>query len=174
MARIKPSSRHKNTLLKRSISADQVLTSEPPAKAGKGLSKQCVADKPGTAGESPLHITVKHWPLIPKPSRAKSGRKRKPGRKPARKRGGWPETRYLEHDEFKQAKSDAYLIAASAYRWTIFVSLMPPDYLSDAGKQKWIRQRLGWLGQALERRGQPYISQTTLEKSAAENFTVMR
>jgi hypothetical protein len=93
--------------------------------------------------------------------RAATPKKRKATKK---QDSGWPETRYLEHDEFKQAKFDAYLIAASGYRWSIFVSLMPPDYLSDAGKQKWIRRKLGRLGQALERRGQPYISQTTLEK----------
>jgi hypothetical protein len=108
--------------------------------------------------ENRRSIFVKHVAVISTPPK-----KTKSARRGA-KHSGWPETCYLDHAEFKQAKSNAHMICNAGYRWSIFVSLVPPDHLPDADKLRWIRRKLGRLGQALERRGQPYISQTTLEK----------
>jgi hypothetical protein len=191
MARTKPSSGHKNTLLKRSISADQVLTSELPAEARKGLSKQCVAPNPATGGERPLHITVKHGPLIPKPRKAKGGRKRgrkrKPGRKPAKRRGGWPPTKHLSHDDYRLAVHRAHLVEKEGYRFTIFATVRPPRGLPDNEAKKHVTLQFSRLGQALERRGQPFVGMVTFEKREGgllhghaplfvlpENFDVVR
>jgi hypothetical protein len=191
MARTKPSSSHKNTLLKRSISADQVLTSELPAEAEKGLSKQCVALNPATGGERPLHITAKRGPLILKHERAragrKRGRKRKPGRKPAKKRGGWPTTKYLSHDDYRLAVHRAHLVEKEGYRFTVFATVRPPRDLPDNEAKKHVTLQFSRLGRALEIRGQPYVGMVTFEKREGglvhghaplfvlpENFDVVR
>ncbi len=85
-------------------------------------------------------------------------------RKPLVRSGGHKTTRYLTHEEWRQAKSNAYVIVNAGFRWTIFVSIHPSVNLSDSKKQKRIQLILARLGQALNRRGVPYICMRTYEK----------
>jgi hypothetical protein len=190
MARTKPSSSQKNTLLKRSISAEQVLTAESSKTAEKGFQKQSVATKAASKGAEPCY-SVRHRREIPTHEKAragrKRGRKRKPGRKPAKRRGGWPPTKHLSHDDYRLAVHRAHLVEKAGYRFTVFATVRPPRGLSDSEAKQYVTLRFSHLGQELERRGQPYVGMVTFEKREGglvhghapffvlpENFDVVR
>jgi hypothetical protein len=134
---------------------DQLLTHTPSGHAGKSVLEQPTTPESAGSTKDRIHNTVRQ-----------SKRRRASRKKAQRRSGGWPTTQYLTHEEFREAKNNAYAICNAGYRWSIFISLRPRENLSDREKKRWIQLRLGRLGQALERRGQPYISQTMYEKSS--------
>lgn len=142
------------------MTTKQLLTCDSRLKRQDRLNDQ--SDRPEAASRqtAAIHSTVKQ------PIRSDTHRKvRKAARKALRRKGGWPSSRYLTHEQFRTLKADSLRIA-SQYRWSIFVSIRPPAHLSDGDKKKRVNKRLADLGQALERRGQPFIALKVFEKNA--------
>lgn len=128
---------------------------KPKAKVKQTGSSNCQP-----ADGSALHI-VKHRHQKHGVSQASKALRK------GERRGGWKTTRYLDHDQFKRAYSDALSLCRAGYGPTVFVSLMPPDSVQpDAARIRWIDTKLSRLGQALKRRKQPDVRFRTLEKKA--------
>lgn len=130
---------------------EQVLTRRKVAEGEKAKAGQRLGEKSASPDKRRTPYTVRH------------ADSRKPPRK-AKRKGGWKPTRCLDHAAFQQARSDAWTIHNAGYPFTVFGTIMPPAHLPDSEKQKFIRLKLARLGQALERRGQPYVAMVALEK----------
>jgi hypothetical protein len=166
------------------IMAGQVLTSASRFEDGYTVSGQGFSPLSKAVARSLLKFVVHQGiiaeaeegqpPALREPSgepappaagaRRKSTKSKKPRKSRKPKHGGWPETRCLRHDQFKQARADAFSLHHMGYRWTVAVSLMPPAHLVDAAKQRWITKKLANLGQELERHGLLDIRMAALEK----------
>lgn len=134
------------------MSNEQLLTQDNSSEAGKSLPKQSPSPHSAEPEKRRTHKVVKQ------------AKRRHGSRKALRRSGGHKTTRYLSHEEWRDAKNAAYAIVNSGYRWTIFVSIRPPAHLSDGEKQKRIQLILARIGQALKRRGVPYIAMRIYEK----------
>ena len=171
--------------------ATRVLTGDAPSSATKSLSAQGAAAKHAPAAPAAPPYSVKHEPLITPRKRArtgrKRGRKRKPGRRPAKKRGGWRTTSHLTHADYRLAVHRAHVIEKAGYPFTIFATVRPQEGSPDNAAKQRIGLQLARLGQALERRGQPYVGMVAFEKRPGgllhghallfvlpENFDVVR
>lgn len=131
---------------------NQLLTNADNQEADKGYTEQKASVDFTGPDPVALHNTVR-----------RERRSRTP-KKALRGTGGHRTTRYLDHAEFREAKNNAYAICNAGYRWSVFVSIRPPVELSDGEKQKRIQRTIAHIGQALKRRGLPYIYMRSYEK----------
>jgi DNA-binding XRE family transcriptional regulator len=60
----------------------------------------------------------------------------------------------------------AHLVEKAGYRFTVFATVRPSRGLSDSEAKRHVSLQFSRLGQALERRGQPYVGMVTFEKRA--------
>lgn len=78
--------------------------------------------------------------------------------------GGYRTTRFLNDAEFREAKNNAYAICNAGYRWSVFITIHPPTEWTDGEKQRRIQRTIAHIGQALKRRGLPYVYMRFYEK----------
>lgn len=135
------------------MSAEQQLTNTATAEAEKRLSDQAGPLKTDHPLDHALHKTVRR---PPRRSTRKSRSRRKVG--------GHRTTRFLTHEEWRDARNCAFAIVNAGYRWSILLTIRPHVSLPDAEKQERIQKFLGDLSQALKRHGQPYIRMRVYEK----------
>lgn len=135
-----------------------MFTRRDDQKKPKAETKQTSNQKAAGSDGLRRHIVKHHRQKQTVPKAQKARRK-------VTRKGGWKATRYLDHDQFKQAYSDALSLCRAGYAPTVFVSLMPPDDVQpDSERIRWIDKRLAHVGQALKRRKQPDVRFRTLEK----------
>ncbi len=47
-----------------------------------------------------------------------------------RNRGGWPATKYLDHEQFREARRRYGLLVHAGFPATVFATVRPPDGLT--------------------------------------------
>lgn len=133
------------------ITCEQVSAIQHGDQVYEQFSKQLPVDMGGKYPTSPAHIHVKQ---------RISGKRKQADRRT----GGYRTTKCLTHDEYRSAKDGANAIVNAGYRWSILLSIRPQEHLTDRQKQNRIQKVLSRFGEAIKRRGLPYISMRTYEK----------
>jgi hypothetical protein len=133
------------------MDCNQVPATQRIKEPEKAVLGQIDSSKTRKSRDRRAHKTVKH--VSSRTSRKKGIRK-----------GGWDKTRYLTHEEFRQAQADAYAIHVAGFEWTVFISIRPEEGLTDRQKQDRIQQVLDRFCTALKRRGVPFVLMRVYEK----------
>ena len=159
------------------ISAEQVPAVYPQTESKNSVSRQALASVSDTQCALPGHIYVREgviFPAVvkpatkPKATRGKRGRgrtgKSKRGRPRKLKRGGWRETRYIDHALRKETRRKATLLLVAGFGFTIFATarglLGRPDYEA----KRHICREFSRLGEMLSEEGYSYIGLVAYEK----------
>ena len=79
------------------------------------------------------------------------------------RRGGWRATSFISHEQYREARRQAGLLAIEGYRFTVLATARPPLGMTDAKAKRHICRSFARLGQALERAGHAHIGMTTYE-----------